>query len=159
MTSAGERTLTMLQSGTSRVILLVAAVVLALTLGAQAQEYKYTGAASCGASNCHGSTKAKADYPKLNENTVWFQKERHAKAYDTLTNEKLKSKVSPSKIAQTLKIDKTETSDRCLSCHALNVKPQLRGPKFDIAEGVQCEACHGPAEKWLEPHAEKNWTH
>ena len=48
---------------------------------------KYTGAASCGASNCHGSTKPKADFPKLNENVVWFQKDKHAKAYATLTNE------------------------------------------------------------------------
>jgi hypothetical protein len=127
---------------------------------AQGQDsYKYTGAASCGASNCHGSTTPRHDYPKLNENLVWFQKERHAKAYDTLTNEKLKSGVRPSKIAQALKIAKAETSDRCLSCHAVNVKPQLRGPKFDITEGVHCDGCHGPAEKWLEPHAEKNWTH
>src|SRR5262249_13283826 len=67
--------------------------------------------------------------------------------------------VRPSKIAQALKIPKAEASDRCLSCHAVNVKAQMRGPKFDIAEGVHCEGCHGPAEKWLEPHAEKGWTH
>lgn len=121
--------------------------------------YKYTGAASCGASNCHGSTKPKADFPKLNENIVWFQKDKHAKAYATLTNEKLKSGVSPGKIARELKIAKAETSTRCLSCHAVDVKPELRGPKFDITEGVHCDGCHGPAEKWLEPHAEKGWTH
>jgi len=156
----------MLQHGTCRVsLLLVVAMALVLALGestARAQTpgpYKFTGAASCGASNCHGSTKPAADYPKLNENLVWFQKDRHAKAYDTLTNEKLKSKVSPSQIAQKLKIAKAETSDRCLSCHALNVKPELRGPKFDITEGVHCDGCHGPGEKWLEAHAEKNWTH
>ncbi|MBI4611636.1 MAG: hypothetical protein HY726_21825 [Candidatus Rokubacteria bacterium] len=127
---------------------------------AQAKEaYKYTGAASCGASNCHGSTKPKADYPKLNENVVWFQKDKHAKAFATLTNEKLKSGVRPSKIAGNLKIAKAETSDRCLDCHAVNVKKELRGPKFDISEGVHCDGCHGPAEKWLEPHAEKGWTH
>lgn len=121
--------------------------------------YKYTGAASCGASNCHGSTKPKADFPKLNENIVWFQKDKHAKAYATLTNEKLKSGVSPSKIATNLKIGKAETSSKCLVCHAVDVKPELRGPKFDISEGVHCDGCHGPAEKWLEPHAEKGWTH
>src|SRR6266850_6779100 len=121
--------------------------------------YKYTGAASCGASNCHGSTKPKADFPKLNENVVWFQKDKHAKAYATLTNEKLKSGVSPSKIATNLKIAKAEASDKCLVCHAVDVKPELRGPKFDISEGVHCDGCHGPAEKWLEPHAEKGWTH
>ena len=121
--------------------------------------YKYTGAASCGASNCHGSTKPKADFPKLNENVVWFQKDKHAKAYATLTNEKLKSGVSPAKIATNLKIAKAETSSKCLVCHAVDVKPELRGPKFDITEGVHCDGCHGPAEKWLEPHAEKGWTH
>jgi hypothetical protein len=156
----------MLQHGTCRVgLLLVVAMAVVLALGestARAQTagpYKFTGAASCGASNCHGSTKPAADYPRLNENLVWFQKERHAKAYDTLSNEKLKSKVSPSQIAQKLKIAKAETSDRCLSCHAVAVKPELRGPKFDISEGVHCDGCHGPGEKWLEPHAEKNWTH
>lgn len=121
--------------------------------------YKYTGAASCGASNCHGSTKPKPDYPKLNESLIWFDKDSHAQAYATLTNEKLKSGVRPSKIAKNLKITKAETSDRCLSCHAVNVKKALRGPKFDITEGVHCDGCHGPAEKWLEPHAEKGWTH
>ena len=121
--------------------------------------YKFTGAASCGASNCHGSTKPKADNPKLNESIIWFQKDKHAKGYATLTNEKLKSGVSPSKIARELKIAKAETSSRCLSCHAVDVKPELRGPKFDITEGVHCDGCHGPAEKWLEPHAEKGWTH
>ncbi len=121
--------------------------------------YKFTGAASCGASNCHGSTKPKADNPKLNESIIWFQKDKHAKGYATLTNEKLKSGVSPAKIARELKIAKAETSSRCLSCHAVDVKPELRGPKFDITEGVHCDGCHGPAEKWLEPHAEKGWTH
>ena len=50
-------------------------------------------------------------------------------------------------------------ASKCLVCHAVDVKPELRGPKFDITEGVHCDGCHGPAEKWLEPHAEKGWTH
>lgn len=120
---------------------------------------KYTGAASCAASNCHGSTKPKADYPKMNENIIWFQKDKHAKGYNTLLNEKLKSGVSPSKIAANLKIAKAEQSNKCLVCHAVDVPKELRGPKFDITEGVHCDGCHGPAEKWLEPHAEKGWTH
>jgi hypothetical protein len=67
--------------------------------------------------------------------------------------------VSPSSIARKLSIAKAETSERCLTCHAVNVKPELRGPKFDVTDGVHCDGCHGPAEKWLEPHAEKGWTH
>ena len=149
-----------------RVIVLSMAAVLFLALtalwpgdGWGAETYKYTGAGSCGASNCHGATKPKPDFPKLNENLLWFQKDKHAKAYATLTNEKLKSGVRPSKIASNLKIGKSDTSDRCLVCHAVNVKKELRGPKFDLTEGVHCDGCHGPGEKWLEPHAEKGWTH
>src|SRR5712691_7050461 len=152
---------------------ITAAVVLAITLGslvpravlpgpahAQApQNLKYTGAASCGASNCHGATKPKPEYPRLNENILWMQKDKHAKAFATLTNEKLKSGVRPSKIVKELKIANAETSDRCVTCHAVNAPAPLRGPKFDITEGVHCDGCHGPAEKWLEPHAEKGWTH
>jgi len=136
-------------------------VLLPLAMGAaQAQAPpKYTGAGSCAASNCHGNTKPKADYPKLNENISWLQKEKHAKAYETLTNERLKSGVKPSRIAKALNIAKAEASDRCLTCHAVNVKPELRGPKFDITDGVHCDGCHGPAEKWLEPHAATGWTH
>ena len=128
--------------------------------------YKYTGTASCGSSSCHGSTKPKADYPKLNENIIWRTKDAHRKAFATLTNEQLKSKVSPSKIAKNLKIDKADTSPKCLVCHALEVKPdqvavKKDGTKFDVKleDGVHCESCHGPAEKWLDPHAEKDWTH
>jgi hypothetical protein len=125
---------------------------------AQAAAAKYAGAASCGASNCHGSSRPRAEYPKLNEATIWSQKDHHARAYTALTSEKAKS-ISPSKIASNLKLGKPETSERCLTCHAVNVKPELRGPKFDIAEGVQCEGCHGSSEKWLEQHSEKGWTH
>jgi len=126
---------------------------------AQAAAGKYAGAASCGASNCHGSTRPRADYPKLNEATIWSQKDHHARAYTALTSDKPKSGISPSKIATNLKLGKPEASERCLSCHAVNVKPELRGTKFDIAEGVQCEGCHGSSEKWLEQHSEKGWTH
>jgi len=120
---------------------------------------KYTGGASCGGSKCHGNPTPRADFPKMNENIIWQQKDKHAKAYETLTNERLKSKVSPSAMAKKLGIAKAETSDRCLVCHAVNAKPAQRGPKFDITDGVHCEGCHGPAEKWLESHAEKGWTH
>ena len=123
------------------VVVAAMVVLLPLAMGAaQAQApAKYTGAGSCAASNCHGNTKAKADYPKLNENLSWLQKEKHAKAYETLTNERLKSGVKPSRIAKALNIAKAEASDRCLACHAVNVKPELRGPKFDGA-GAQDHA-------------------
>jgi hypothetical protein len=62
-------------------------------------------------------------------------------------------------MAKAMGIADATKSDKCLVCHAVNVPANLRGPKFDITEGVGCDGCHGPAEKWLEPHAEKGWTH
>jgi hypothetical protein len=120
---------------------------------------KYTGTASCGASNCHGSTKPKPEYPRMNENIIWSTKDAHNKGYATLTNEKLKSGVSPGKMAKAMGIADATKSEKCLVCHAVAPPQNLRGPKFDITEGVGCDGCHGPAEKWLEGHAEKGWTH
>src|SRR6266566_4268617 len=128
---------------------------------AQAQgSPKYMGNFTCASSKCHGDPKGRAEYPKLNEYTVWSQGGKHFKSFATLTNESLKSGKSPSKIAKALNIAQPETSDRCLACHALNVKPELRGQRFNIADGVQCEACHGPGQNWLEAHAKpKEWSH
>jgi hypothetical protein len=33
-----------------------------------------------------------------------------------------------------------------------NVKDQPRRSRFSLADGVGCESCHGPAQKWLGPH-------
>src|SRR5262249_7860162 len=151
----------------------VAIVILAAVIGGKAPtssplvpdvvhaqgNYKYTGSASCGSTSCPGPTKPKPDFPKLNRNTTRRRKAPHPKAFAPLSNEQLKSKVSPSAIAKKLGIEKADASSRCLVCHAVDVKPELRGEKFKIEEGVHCDGCHGPAEKWLEPHAEKGWTH
>src|SRR5712691_8827010 len=69
-------------------------------LPAEAQQSKFTGAASCGASNCHGSTTPHAVCPKRDENLQGAKTEKHAQAYATLRNEKLKSGVSAPKIAK-----------------------------------------------------------
>lgn len=114
--------------------------------------YSYVGAESCGGSACHGNS---APRTKLrigqNEFYIWSQKDRHAKAYEVLTNADSK------RIAHNLKIDKPEQAHRCLVCHALDVEEGRQGKNFDITEGVSCEACHGPAEQWLGPHIRKDW--
>ena len=130
---------------------------------APAADLQFTGAGSCSANNCHGATQpAQRQGDPDNTYTTWSAKDHHAKAYTNLTNERLKSGFSPGKMAKALKLASAETSDKCLTCHALNVPAAQRGKKFDIADGVACETCHGAAEKWLEPHAkpkETNWSH
>jgi Cytochrome c554 and c-prime len=109
--------------------------------------YRYMGASSCSGSDCHGNSTARN---KLrigqNEFYIWSQKDRHAKAYEVLTNTDAKI------IAKNLKIAKPEDSERCLVCHAVPVSPAHQGTFYDITDSVSCESCHGPAEKWLNPH-------
>ena len=71
---------------------------------------KFMGTFSCASSKCHGDTKGRAEYPKLNESLAWTQ-EQHFKSFATLTNESLKSGKSPSKIAKNLNIAQPQTSD------------------------------------------------
>ncbi len=51
------------------------------------------------------------------------------------------------------------TAKVCLDCHADNVPSDKRGPKFQLSDGVGCEACHGGSEKWIESHAAESATH
>ena len=109
--------------------------------------YSYMGASSCSASDCHGNSTARNKFRiGQNEFYIWSQKDKHAKAYEVLTNADAKI------IARNLKIAKPEESARCLVCHAVPVNPDRQGTLYDIADSVSCEACHGPAEKWLDPH-------
>jgi hypothetical protein len=114
--------------------------------------YSYMGAASCSGSACHGSTTPRTKLKiAQNEFFVWSQKDKHTKAYEALLNPDSK------RIALNLKIEKPEQSARCLVCHALKVEPDRQGALVELEEGVTCEACHGPAEKWLGPHIRKDF--
>ncbi len=109
--------------------------------------YLYMGASSCSGSNCHGNSTARTNLRiGQNEFYIWSQKDKHARAYEVLTNADAKI------IAGNLKIAKPEESERCLACHAVPVGPDHQGDFYDLMEGVSCEACHGPAGQWLNPH-------
>jgi len=117
---------------------------------------KFSGPGSCAASNCHGAVQPKTIVRiAQNEYTIWTAQDKHSRAYTVLSNP-----VSI-RMGKILGLEKPPNeSDKCLKCHALNVKPELRAQTFQtIEDGVSCESCHGPAVGWLGPHTLKNWTH
>ena len=148
----------------SRFLLLGAAVagapVLFSTLTARAQAPpraaaagSYTGPGSCAASSCHGSIRpvAGSRIPQT-EYSTWITQDRHAKAMEVL------STPVAERMARLLDIPSASTAERCLACHSVVVPEAQRARSF-AAEGVSCEACHGPASGWLGPHTTRGWTH
>lgn len=47
----------------------------------------------------------------------------------------------------------------CLGCHADPAPAALRGARFEVSDGVGCEACHGGSERWLSAHYAVGATH
>jgi hypothetical protein len=117
-------------------------------------DYKHLGVASCASTVCHGKATAQTDrHVALNEYRTWIEQDRHSQAYRALESAQSKQ------IAAKLGIPNAAGAKICLDCHADNVAQAKQGPKFHLSEGVQCEACHGGSEKWIETHAEKTATH
>jgi hypothetical protein len=116
--------------------------------------FKFEGAATCSNAQCHGADEPKegAGATTLAEFTQWSGGDLHKTAHEILANEESAA------IAEKMKIADATTDARCTACHAMNVPEKLRGREFDLAEGVTCNACHGPSEKWNAPHKEKGWT-
>jgi hypothetical protein len=114
----------------------------------------HLGVASCATGVCHGKLVAQDDRNVwLNEYRVWSAEDRHARAYLTLGTAESKA------IAAKLGLASAQNAKICLDCHADNVPAAKRGPKFQISDGVACEACHGGAERWIESHTEPDVSH
>ena len=73
----------------------------------------------------------------LDEYRTWSQEDAHARAYRLLEEPRSK------RIAAQLGIGNPTSAKVCLDCHADNVPQDKRGPKFQLSDGVSCEACHG----------------
>ena len=117
-------------------------------------DYKHLGVGSCATSVCHGKLAPQSGKNvALNEYRTWTQEDRHAQAYRTLDLAEAK------RIAANLGMPSASTAKICLDCHADNIPAQMRGPKFQLSDGVGCEACHGGSEKWIESHAAESATH
>jgi hypothetical protein len=116
---------------------------------------KYNGPGACAASNCHGGVQPKTitRIPQ-NEYSIWAAQDKHARAYNVLSNP------TSVRMGKILKLaNAPNTSEKCLVCHALYVPKEARATTFQLDDGVSCENCHGPAVGWLGPHTTKGWKH
>jgi hypothetical protein len=75
----------------------------------------------------------------------------HSRAWRVLTQPRGEA------IAARLGLGPAEKAAACLGCHAENA--EVRGPRFQVSDGVGCEACHGASGAWLAPHYAVKATH
>ncbi|GAB3273497.1 multiheme c-type cytochrome [Parahaliea aestuarii] len=114
----------------------------------------HEGVASCATSVCHGKvSEDESSTVWLNEYRIWLRSDYHSRAYRTLQTEQSEA------IARKLGLPSAAGAKICLDCHADNVPTEARGRRFQISDGVGCEACHGGSGQWLESHAEAGTSH
>lgn len=117
--------------------------------------HRSLGVGSCASSSCHGAAETwKGSNVLQTEYHSWLRGDKHARAYAVLLNERSREIAA--------KLGLKEPAHRaavCLDCHAHNVPAARRGKEFALADGVGCEACHGPAERWIRRHVEAGASH
>lgn len=128
---------------------------------------QFAGNLSCSATSCHGGVTPRDAVIERNEYSQWLAHDRHRNAYQVLLGDRAKI------IAKNLalsnpdeKVIAAHEDQRCLACHAT---PQIAAmdqektavQNFHKAQGVGCEACHGPANQegksWLAAHTTIAW--
>ncbi len=106
-------------------------MVLAFAFSAQGADHKYVGAGKCKV--CHMSKKKGAQFG------AW-QASGHAKAFETLGTEASREVAAKAGVK-----GNPQEAAQCLSCHVTghDATAEQKVSKYDAAEGVTCESCHG----------------
>ncbi len=123
------------------------------------------GMSGCLAASCHGAPAEKVlngergDDCWQSSGSCWAAADPHTAAYSLLTdNPRRESKVKATEIMAKYSPGTKATDDaRCLACHT---NPALAHPalipnanaRVLREQGVSCEACHGNAGAWIQPH-------
>jgi Cytochrome c554 and c-prime len=114
----------------------------------------HLGVVTCAGNTCHGANAPLKDSRvQQNEFIIWHREDKHAKAYTVLFN------AASKRIAHNLGIKAAHTEKLCLDCHTDNISAEHQGKRFQLDDGVGCEACHGGSEHYLGPHVSGTGTH
>lgn len=108
------------------------------------KKFGYVGAEACGV--CHKTEK------QGQQLKIW-KESKHAQAFKTLQT--AEADEIAKKLGHSTPAAQTEA---CLKCHVsgYNVDASLKGEKFHMEDGVQCETCHGPGSEYKAMKIMKN---
>lgn len=119
------------------------------------------GAPSCSASACHGGPGAgvsSTDAARGSEYPLWLESDPHAQSWRTLNTERSVDILKRLNILVNGAIVDKPAYQNCLSCHNTTNELQPDGISPRLAEGVGCEACHGPSELWRDSHYQGSFS-
>ena len=147
-----SRTYAMVVAGVALVLALIAALVLrpadAQAVLQASNSGTHVGVASCSGSTCHGRSEATGKVVRQDELMIWQDESTpagaHSRAFRVLQYPRSQA------IAKRLGIGEATSAPMCLGCHA--TPAAQRGGRFQLADGVGCEGCHGAASGWLSSH-------
>lgn len=115
----------------------------------------HLGVATCSGSTCHGRQEADGQIVRQDELLRWQEPSSptgaHSRAFAILSEPRSVA------IAQRLGLASAASAPMCLGCHS--DATAARGPRFQMSDGIGCEACHGGAEGWLSSHYAVGATH
>jgi hypothetical protein len=118
---------------------------------ARPASFQLQGVASCSTSGCHHGNGERGQ--KGSEYTTWALHDPHARAFEVLLEQRSREIEARLRGLPDIQEARPEQSALCLHCHVQpGVDARPRSPRFNLADGVGCESCHGAAEKWLAPH-------
>ena len=119
-------------------------------------EPHYIGAGTCAARACHGSPTLTPGREWNSAYAVWIASDPHSQSYAVLFTPESRH------MAAILGIGDPWKAERCIACHSApltgsHANAAASDVETIMADGVSCEVCHGPAEKYLAAHTMRGW--
>ncbi|MGL5094991.1 MAG: multiheme c-type cytochrome, partial [Planctomycetia bacterium] len=107
----------------------------------------FLGEAACKQCHAKPAPDAWTDVSRQIEHGIWVEEDKHSQAHAILKNDRSKQ------MMQLLGWKGAATEEtRCLTCHSIVAPKDRQAGSFKVAEGVSCEACHGPSSMWNGRH-------
>src|ERR1700693_4014537 len=115
---------------------------------------RWQGAVSCAAMACHNGGGPKGS--KGSEYTTWLTEDPHHRAWSVLFDPR---SGQIEKDFRKTGGDGAPNDKVCLSCHGHPDAAALAADvPLPVSDGVSCESCHGPAERWRTTHYLRGWN-
>jgi hypothetical protein len=119
---------------------------------------RYLGSLSCASTACHGQQDDPSGPVSRSAYARWLESDPHARAARTLDSEPFQRILRITSSGRADGASDPLVAARCAKCHDPLAVPQrdtLAGPT--VGHGIGCESCHGPAEKWIAVHYDREF--